>query len=248
MTRTLTALVLGLALLATLEAEVTGNSYTTTFPTGESPLSEGGRWINGRTTGLDWADVHTTPGLAFGTNSILDNFDDSTAVLSGTWGPDQTVTATVHTVNQQSGSVFEEVELRLRTTIAPHHNSGYEAMFRATHDGSQYVAVARWNGPLNDFTALGFRQGPGIYDGDVIKATISGNIITQYINGVVVNTVDITAVPGPVFTSGNPGIGFNLQGAPVSANRDFGLRNFTASDQSGAGLPSAPKNLRIVPQ
>src|SRR5208337_935597 len=76
-----------------------GNSYTTNFPLTENPISEGGRWINGGTVGLDWTNVRTTPGLAFGTElSTSTNDDDSAAVLSGTWGPNQTVTAAVHMV------------------------------------------------------------------------------------------------------------------------------------------------------
>src|SRR5579872_6875966 len=31
--------------------------YHTNFRRAENPISEGGRWVNGRTNGLDWADV-----------------------------------------------------------------------------------------------------------------------------------------------------------------------------------------------
>src|SRR5215469_13635132 len=37
--------------------------YTTNFPIAEDPISEGGKWINGKTIGLDWSDVATIPGL-----------------------------------------------------------------------------------------------------------------------------------------------------------------------------------------
>src|SRR5262245_11556871 len=42
------------------------NRYTTTLPLAEDPISEGGRWINGGTVGLDWTNVATSPGLATG--------------------------------------------------------------------------------------------------------------------------------------------------------------------------------------
>jgi len=41
--------------------------YSTNFPRAESPISEGGKWYNGQTNGLDWANVRTSPGFAFGT-------------------------------------------------------------------------------------------------------------------------------------------------------------------------------------
>ena len=105
-------------------------SYTTTFSLAENPLSEGGRWINGGTAGLDWSNVQIVPGLAFGTQSGSQGYDDSTAVLAGAWSPNQTMEATVRTANQQSDPVFEEVELRLRTTIRSHRITGYEVKFR----------------------------------------------------------------------------------------------------------------------
>jgi hypothetical protein len=38
----------------------------TNFPLTEDPISEGGNWIGGGTTGLDWNNVQTTPGFANG--------------------------------------------------------------------------------------------------------------------------------------------------------------------------------------
>ncbi len=41
-------------------------SYRTTFERDESPLSEDGMWLNGRKDGIDWCDVLTRDGRAFG--------------------------------------------------------------------------------------------------------------------------------------------------------------------------------------
>ena len=41
--------------------------YTTNFPLTANPISEGGAWLSGKAAGLDWTDVRTTPGKAFGT-------------------------------------------------------------------------------------------------------------------------------------------------------------------------------------
>lgn len=195
----------------------------TRFPLAENPLSEQGAWINGGTVGLDWANVRTTPGLVFGTESGSGGYDDSTAVLAGQWNPDQMAQATVHTVNQNKG-FFEEVELRLRTTITAHSITGYEINFRCTSDGSQYVQIVRWNGPLGKFTYVNTAVGPGLRDGDIVKATIVGSTITAYINGkAVVQGTDST------YMSGSPGIGFFLQGA-TGVNGDFGFTSFAAMD------------------
>jgi len=202
------------------------------FPLTENPISESGNWTNGGTTGLDWSNVQTTPELAFGTiNSSTPNYGDSTAILTGTWNPDQMAQAVVHSVNQTS-SIHEEVELRLRTTVAAHNITGYEVNFRCTSDGSQYVAIVRWNGSLGDFTYVANLNpgGPGIHDGDTVKATIVGSTITAYINGVqVLQGTDST------YTSGNPGIGFDTESDSGSTSRDgnFGVTSFYAADNIG---------------
>jgi hypothetical protein len=199
-------------------------SYTTNFPLTENPISENGHWINGGTTGLDWGNVQTTPGLAFGTVvSLGPPYNDSTAVLTGTWGSDQTAQAKVR-IAKPNSNIFEEVELRLRTTIAAHSITGYEFNFRCTSDGSQYVQIVRWNGKLNDFTYVNAVTGPGLHDGDVIKATAVGSTLTSYINGVQqVQGTDAT------FPSGSPGVGFYNQGGVPSNNAEYGFTSFTAS-------------------
>jgi hypothetical protein len=52
-----------------LHAAEKHRTYSTRFPRAENPVFEGGTWINGETAGVDWANVRTTPGLAFGTES-----------------------------------------------------------------------------------------------------------------------------------------------------------------------------------
>ena len=83
------------------------------FPVAENPISEGGHWLNGGVIGLDWHNVRTNVGLAYGTMFEGGGFNDSTAVLTGAWGQTQTVQATVHSVNQTSSW-----HGRSRTTVA----------------------------------------------------------------------------------------------------------------------------------
>ena len=211
----------------------THGTYGTNFPRAENPISEGGKWSNGQADGFDWANVRTNPGFAFGTEiggsrPEPQRYDDSTALLTGAWGPNQTAQATVHSVNQnQDGKVWEEVELRLRSSLSPHKATGYEIMFRCSKSAHAYCNVARWEGPLGKFTYLKKAGGSqyGVANGDVVKASMIGNVITVYKNGVqMLQTTDNT------FKSGNPGMGFYLEGA-TGVNGDFGFSNFMATDQ-----------------
>jgi len=246
-----------------------GRTYTTTFSATENPISEGGNWRNGARDGIDWKDMRTIPGLAYGTQDGSGGppYNDSTAVLTGPWGPDQRVEAKVRTVNQQTGSIYQEVEIRLRTTINAHSLTGYEILWRVTHDGSQYHQIGHWYGPLGTgsctlgcaFAAVpGSKDmratdgNPGIFDGDTVGASIIGNRITTWVihNGVKQVLQDFNdtsgAGGGAYFTSGAPGMGHWLRG-PGSTIADYGLTSLTASDSGTVYTPpSAPSNVRIL--
>ena len=200
-------------------------TYSTRFPGVENPISEGGNWINGQAAGIDWANVRTTPGFAFGTESGKVNYDDSTALLAGAWGPNQTVQARVRSLNQKQ-DVYEEVELRLRSSLLAHQATGYEIDFRCSKRAKAYSEIVRWDGPLGRFTYLKRGEGSryGVKNGDVVKATIVGDVITVYVNGV--QTLKVT---DHAYTGGSPGMGFYIQEAS-SGNDDYGFTSFEASD------------------
>src|SRR5580693_8331117 len=126
-------------------------TYSTSFPLTENPISEGGKWVNGRATGLDWTNILTTANVkAYGSNSgINPGYDDSTAVLQniGPWGPNQTLSGVVFLSSVNNG-FDQEVELRLNTTISAHSITGYSCTFSLRNDGGQYFQVGRWNGPF----------------------------------------------------------------------------------------------------
>jgi hypothetical protein len=178
--------------------------YKSIFPLTENPISEGGNWINGATTGVDWKDMQTTPGLVFGpVNFATSTYNDATAVLSGSWRGDQRVETVVKSLNQVNGTTdFEEIEHRLRTTITANSIKGYEVNWACMHNGLQYHQIGYWYGPIgvqggcalgcafdavpnsinsagNGMTAAqGFL---GIYDGDTVGSQIVGNRITTWI-------------------------------------------------------------------
>jgi hypothetical protein len=203
-------------------------SYRTQFPLTEDPISEGGLWINGRTEGIDWADVVTEKGRAHGgkvrmavaerraeqgnlgagaaTEAPEGDYDDPTAVLTGSWGPNQHARATVFSRNQ-TAEYFQEVELRLRSAIEPHFCTGYEVFWRCLKTEEAYAEIVRWGGKIGTFKSLARAQGTqfGVSDGDVVEATIIGNRISSYING-----VEVLSATDDTYANGSPGIGFNF--------------------------------------
>jgi hypothetical protein len=128
---------------------------------------------------------------------------------------------------------------RLGVGLSAHSITGYEVTFRCTSDGSQYVAIVRWNGALGDFTYIANLTpgGPGIHNGDTVKATVIGNTITAYINSTqVLQGTDAT------YTSGSPGIGFDVEssnGSAVDGNVRF---NWNSSGTTTVKWPSQPRD------
>jgi hypothetical protein len=218
-------------------------SYLTRFELDEEPISEGGVWLNGRKDGIDWCDVLTRNGVAYGEVSRMTaaerrseqatlgagaaegseaegDYDDPTAVLAGSWGRNQLARAEVFSHNP-TDQYFQEVEIRLRSSITPHSCTGYEVFFRCLKTDAGYAEIVRWNGPIGDFTSLNKLIGPeyGVQDGDVIAASIVGDEIRGYING-----VEVIAATDDRFATGSPGVGFNF--FVGDTNVDHGLKSF----------------------
>ena len=224
---------------------VWAGTYSTNFPATEDPISESGRWINGGTVGLDWANVRTTPGLAFGTQSgSSGRYDDSTALLNGTWNADHTAEAAVRVVSPSSVG-HREVELRLRSTVTAHSNSGYEVLCNVNTNQGYGMQIVRWFGPLGSYDYIAASPPLNCVNGDVIRATIAGNppTITVWRNGVqVLQGTDRFANPP---TTGRPGIGFWNRGA---TNAEYGFAHFSATDGDTVGSllpPEAPHSLTV---
>lgn len=202
---------------------------TTTFTTTENPVASQcgtNTWKNGGTDGLDWSNVRVTGSLkAFGTQvPAVPAFNDSVAILNGTWGTNQIAQATVI----YNGSVGNENEVWLHGTITAHSITGYE--FNCSLG---YQQIVKWLGPLNSFTILANPTGsaPGCVNGDVLTATAttSGSAVTltAYINGVQVHQVTDSF---SAWTGGAPGIGFWI-GSGADNNANAGESDYFASDQ-----------------
>jgi chitodextrinase len=189
-------------------------SYSTNFDLTENPISEGGVWSH---NGTDWAVVQSGDGIAYGTQTGTNNYDDSYATLSG-FSADHTAIGVIHLASTIDTSCTHEIELHLRWSDSANLAQGYE--INMSFDGS--VQIVRWNGGLGSFNFLGSGSYTGVIDGAVFKASIIGNAITAYVNDQQVATATDTT-----FNTGNPGIGFFRRNC--GSNADFGFTSFTAT-------------------
>ena len=167
---------------------------------------------------MDWTSVTKVNGLAHGTQTGSGGYNDSYAYLSG-FPANQSATAVIYR-NTSTNSTNKEVELLLRWSDSTHSATGYECNIQ--HNG-QYAQIVRWNGAYGNFTEIGRASNPpNPKTGDVMKATIVGNVITVYING-----VQIMQATDSTYSSGNPGMGFYIDAG--ASNADFGFSSFSAT-------------------
>jgi hypothetical protein len=205
---------------------VSVRSYKTDFPRDENPVDEDGMWLNGKKDAIDFSDCVTSNGFIHGGPSRMNvlekrseqgnldesdaapegDYDDPTAILTGEWGPNQHGKGVAH-VEKPTDEWFQEVQIRLRCKLEPHYISGYEIFFRCLTGEKGYAEIVRWNGAVGDWTSLQRHEGPeyGVKDGDVIEATIEGNVIKGFING-----EEKITVTDDTWDSGAPGVGFNF--------------------------------------
>jgi hypothetical protein len=190
--------------------------YATNFPATENPISEGGRWRN---TGLDWTPVATSGGLAFSTQT-RNEYDDSYSFLSG-FGPNHTASAVIHLASGYNpGGASHEVEIILRCSDAAHTISWYECNLSWNGGYSQIMLL---NGPLGTFREVTQFSNPiAPHDGDVFSASAIGNVITCYLNGVVVARAVDSTLP-----TGQPGMAFFIR--PGATAKNYCFSSFSAT-------------------
>ena len=101
---------------------------------------------------------------------------------------------------------------------------GYECLFN-WYGG---VQIFRWNGPFGSVTEVPASEsgyfGRPLVTGDVIKASIVGNVITLYINNVL-----MARATDSTFTTGQPGIAFFIR--PGGRTDLLGLTRVTVTSR-----------------
>ena len=185
------------------------------------PLSESGAWSRANN---QWTSVQTVSGAAFGTNGVTNSYDDSYALLTGTFGADQTAEAVVVRNESLSPGPTHEVELLLRFSDDTNNARGYECLF-SWYGGIQ---LFRWNGAFGDFTALSTTGtgslGRNLRTGDVLKASIVGSVITVFING-----VELARATDSVIKTGRPGISFFVR--PGGSQTLLGFSSYSVTSK-----------------
>ena len=204
------------------------------LPLMKIPSQKGACGLTAEMREFDWANILTTNGLAHGESLPLfvrekrveqgdeidtpvGDYNDPTAILTGSWGRNQHAKGRIFS-RHQTPEYYHEVELRLRSSLNPHGIPGYEVFFRCLKGEGGYAEIVRWEGPLGSFTSLCRKNGPefGVADGDLIEATIIGNVIRGYING-----REVTRAVDDAYATGNPGIGFNYGGESTYKDHGF---------------------------
>lgn len=174
-------------------------TYVTTFDATENPLSEGGKW---RRANNAWTNMRTANGVAIGTTGITGSYDDSYAYLTQPFGNDYEIEGVAYRSPSLVSGSSNEIELHLRVSDDTNNVRLYEVVWQA-YGGQQIV---RWNGPFGDITVLPTTElkyfASAIKDGDRLKASIVGNVITMYVNGVATQRATDNTIP-----TGQPGIG-----------------------------------------
>ena len=256
MKRTATLLALLAAVCLYAAQAQTIDSYTTSLPLTENPISENGNWLNGKTNGIDWNDCQTmggSPGFASGTQPGTGQYNDSICVLTGTFSAAQSAAVTVH-VAHSIGAQYDEVEAHVNTTIIAGKITGYEGYCPIAGSSTDPMQIVRWNGPLanatnsnNGFTVLKGLAGVTCTTGDVVKLSNDGTgNLTLSKNG----TAEIT-FKDATYLGGSPGMGFYIQNldsgaTAASAAGAFGASGFTATGlltsggSGGGGTTPAP--------
>lgn len=171
---------------------VAPDSYETSFPATENPISEGGIWQNGGVGGtMPFSNVQTVSGLAMADDYIYggEDYEDSSAIIDPAFidfGPDQYAEITLYIADGYTPTSSHEVIVALRGTVnvnGPAYFPHYHFLF--TQGGGFQIF---WlDGTFGDFTELsptahsgGF---PPFASGDVLRCEFQGTTYRVKYNG-----------------------------------------------------------------
>jgi hypothetical protein len=202
------------------------SAHSTTFNATENPLSEGGLW----STPADRTAVRQASGRAYGTMAG-GGYDDSIAMLAGSWSPDVEIITTVYKGSPVVN--YQEIEHIHRCAAA---GTYYEINF--AHDGA-YCDFIRAEGgvTLGDYTyliATGTFSIPGgaVNHGDLIRSRMIGDTLTAWIDRgggyTLIGSASDTSLDGHAkYASGKPGIGY-FKTEVSSDMSQYGFSTFSA--------------------
>ena len=189
-------------------------------------MVEDGHWRHGRVHGLDWQNVKTAGGLAFGEAVSINDYNDCVACRDNVNNNKHSVVATIHKDASYTPPGNPEVELVVGCSINANSIRLYEFLW--AHAGTWQIV--RWDGAKGTFNFGLPVTGPGPgtpVEGDRMEfrydATNAADVVlTCYKNGVLVGTAHDTTA-GRIL-SGNPGLSFY---ATSGSNADMSRYCFT---------------------
>lgn len=215
-----------------------GGRYSIDFTTAtvENPLSAGGVWTNntqgtggnappGNLTSMRVglaSDGQTL--IAFGTHGGID-YDDSFAFVPGFTG-DQFIEAVIYKepgYNPNASGSNHELELLLGCSSDAGVRTWNEFLFNSGGG----VDILYLSGGPSDFTGIAnvnASAAPIPADGDVVRATRVGNVLSLYINGVLVAGYDGS---NPARVAHGSGIGIAAFVRPGATLNKYGFRRVT---------------------
>ena len=172
-------------------------------------MVEDGHWRHGGLHGLDWQNVQTSGGHAFGT-SVSNGYNDCVACRDNINNNKHVARGVVYKDASYSPPGNPEVELVVGVTIGSHTIRLYEWLI--AWNGN--MQIVRWDGPIGHFNFSLPVSGPGpgpLVDGDRVELRYDATrttdvVLTCYKNGVLVATAHDTTA-GRIL-SGNPGLSF----------------------------------------
>ena len=200
--------------------------FTDLFSSTNNPIAS--PWQSPNGTGF--TNVRTANGIAYGTGTGIDIYDDSYAYLTG-YTNDHEVEGVIHVGSVPSGN--HEVELHLRVSEVAGETFLYEFLF----NNSGSFQVVRWDGwtggggtfDITDLTSSGTGTGHSTApeNGDTVRARIVGQVITVWYNDSQIWTY--TDNDAEKLTTGNPGIGFFYRTGDGADPSTFGFSSVTVS-------------------
>lgn len=216
-------------------------SFFTTFTSNESPISEGGKWTGQPAPSVFTNPVQKSGGNAFDGGTATGTNDAVAFVNTSAFTPTARVRITAtFAVTGTIGSGEVELHFNMVTT------STTIKTYEIDTGGPGVFNGVRWNGAQSDVVAMTHTGGTGAWVGSVppvsgdkliAERTISGGTVHFDVFQTPVATGTKTLIwqcedngalvgGGPIYTTGQPGIGFDGGSLGGGTNGNFAITDF----------------------
>lgn len=207
------------------------NTYATSFPATENPISEGGIWQNGGVGGtMPFSNVKTVAGLAMADDYIYtgQDYEDSSAIIDPAFrnfGPDQWAEITIYHDPAYTPTSSHEVIVAMRGTVTvngPNYYPHYHFLM-SVNGGFQLFWL---NGTLGHFVEISTSAHNGglsaFVTGDVVRTEVQGTALRIYQNSVLKHSATDANI-----STGQPGCMFYVVDFPRQDLAKFCISDFS---------------------